>query len=335
MEKIVIVKLSSLGDIIHTLPAFNILRKEYPKSEIIWIVEKSGKKILELVNGIDKIYTIDTKALRKGRNIQNNIRKIRAIKKIKADAVFDFQGTLKSAVITALLISEKKIGFDKKNLKEKGAAFFYNIKANPFDELNHIIKKNISLLNTIGIKNQKIEFPDFRVDDKTVMQVKEKTDKIDLNQSVILNIGAGWQTKKLDIEKWITISKKLVKHEITPIILWGNSTEKETAKIITNEAKLRLFPLFTIEELIVLFKKIKLVVSADSFPLHLAEALNTPTVAIFGPTPPSRNGPFNPHSKIIYHKLKCSNCFKKKCGKLLCMKKITAKEVVDKIIPFF
>jgi heptosyltransferase-1 len=336
MEKITIVKLSSLGDIIHTLPAYNILRGNYPEAEITWVVEKSGEKILRLVKGIDKINTIDTKTLRKGKNIKNNIKKIRAIKKIKSDIVFDFQGTLKSAVITGLISSKIKIGFNKKNLKEKGATFFYNKHGEYFNELSHIIKKNISLLKIIGISPPKqIIFPEFKIREDILSSVDKKTIGINYKDSVILNIGAGWKTKKIDIKKWIELSKRVISRGIFPIILWGTEQEKKDAQIITEALNLKLTPFFKIEELFILFKKVRVVVSSDSFPLHLAEALNTPTIALFGPTPPSRNGPINPDSKIIYHELKCSNCFKKICAKPICMKKITVDDIFNNILSFY
>ncbi len=335
MEKIAIVKLSSLGDIIHTLPAYNILREKYPDAEIIWIVEKSGERILRLVKGIDRIKTIDTKSLRRGKEIRNNIKKIRAIKRIKADIVFDFQGTLKSSVITGLISSKTKIGFNRKNLKEKGASFFYNKHGEYFNESSHIIKKNISLLKTIVIyPSKKIVFPEFDIKKSIKSSVEKKTEGINYEKAVILNIGAGWQTKKLGIEKWIKLSKQLISKEIYPIILWGTEREKEEAREITEALNLKLTPFFKIEELFVLFKKVKVVVSSDSFPLHLAEALGTPTIALFGPTPPSRNGPVNPDSKIIYYELKCSNCFKKNCSKLTCMRKITVNDILNNILSF-
>ena len=201
MDRIVVVKLSSLGDIIHTLPAFKALGDNFPEAEIIWIVEKQGKSILEMIDGIYEIYTIDTKELRKGKNIAKNISDIKKLKRIKSDILFDFQGTMKSAVITSLIKAKRKIGFTKKNLKEKAAHFFYNESADYFEETDHIIKKNLHLLSSINLKTERVVFPEFLISKKLEKAVSEKLKDFNKSKQIILNIGGGWETKRLEREK--------------------------------------------------------------------------------------------------------------------------------------
>ncbi len=331
MDRIVIVKLSSLGDIIHTLPAFKVLRENYPESEILWIVEKGGKAILEMVEGIDKIYTIDTKELRRGKHIVRNISDIKRLKKIKADILFDFQGTMKSSVVTSLVKAQRKIGFSRKNLKEKAARFFYNESPPYFEETEHIIKKNLHLLSVLDIKTDRISFPEFKFTKKLENSVKEKLKEFDTDKAIILNIGGSWETKRLEREKWVEIARILIEKGYFPLILWGNEFEKKEAAKIAVESDAYLSPQFDLKELFPLIKSSLLLISGDTLPLHIAEALDTPTVSFFGPTLPSRNGPINPNSQVIFHKLKCSGCFKRECSSPLCIKKIKPSEIIEKV----
>jgi len=327
MKKITIIKLSSLGDIIHTLPAFNILRKNLPEAKINWVVEKTGKNILRFVDGIDEIYTINTRELRKRINIKENLSRIKKLKNIKSDVSLDFQGTLKSAIVTRITNSKIKAGFNKNNLKEKPAYFFYNKTASYFNEKNHITKKNINLLKTIGIKPQEPVYPDFLLENSVKTTTLEKIKSYDLDTSVILNVGGGWVTKRLETEKWIQLSNKIASDNYSPLILWGNNYEKKIAEKVVNNSKALLLPFFKIKELLFFLTKIKLLISGDTLPLHMADALKIPTISFFGPTPPDRNGPLNQESKIIYYPLECSGCFKRECKKIECIKKISVNDL--------
>ncbi len=331
MDKIVIVKLSSLGDIIHTLPAFKLLRENFPSSEVIWIVEESGREILEMVDGIDKIYTIDTKELRRGKKVVKNISKIRKLKRIKADILFDFQGTMKSAVVTSLINSKRKVGFSKKNLKEKTSLFFYKETVSYFEETEHVIRKNIHLLSSLNIYASTFSFPSFKYTKKLKNDVKEKMKEIDMGKVIILNVGGGWETKRLDVKKWIDIAKGIVYRNFIPLILWGNDFEKKDAAKVALESGALLSPPFTLKELFPLIQDSLLLVSGDTLPLHIAEAVKTPTVSFFGPTLPSRNGPVNPISEVILYELKCSGCFKRKCSNPICMNRIKSTDILKKV----
>ncbi|MCI0471245.1 MAG: hypothetical protein L0Y73_06290, partial [Candidatus Aminicenantes bacterium] len=142
-SRIAILKLSSLGDIIHTLPAFSILRKSYPGAKISWIAAPAGAKLLENFPGIDEIIVVDLKSpslVNKFREVKRIISKYRG----KFDLIIDFQGLLKSAVL-AYLLKSYTVGFHKKNLREPLARFCYNKSASIFAEGRHVIWKNIHL----------------------------------------------------------------------------------------------------------------------------------------------------------------------------------------------
>ena len=142
-------------------------------------------------------------------------------------------------------------------------------------------------------------------------------------------MGAGWETKRWDIENFIKLAKMLKKKDKFILFLWGNSVEEKLALRACKETGIPMLPFLSIPELMALISKASLLISGDSFPLHFASALSVPSVGIFGPTDPIRNGPIRPHDKIAFHRISCSFCYKKKCETTECIKKVTPEEVFE------
>ena len=156
LDRFLIIRLSSLGDIIHTLPAFSALRKKFPQAKITWIVEEKGREILELVPGIDRIVDIKMKRLHPGskkflEEFSNIKKKIRD----KDQVVLDFQGLIKSGFLAKLSKAKIKTGFHKHNLKEPLASLFYTDRLAEISENTHVISKNMKLLSLVGIQEKK------------------------------------------------------------------------------------------------------------------------------------------------------------------------------------
>jgi lipopolysaccharide heptosyltransferase I len=314
-----IIRLSSLGDIIHTLPAFALLRKNFPKSKISWIVENKGEEILKFVSGIDKIIKINSFKWRKNFfHISTWKEAIQFRKKIKNNfnVAFDFQGLIKSGIIAYLSKSKQRFGFNKKNLKEPISSYFYTHSLNELDENLHVIRKNIKLLELIGIKEEKIEFP-IKIPSELIFSIEKILKDIGYDfgkKLVLINIGGGWETKRWDIDNFIKLAKWLKGENTFPLFLWGTKNEKELASKGCKEANLPLLPFLSIPELMAIILKSSLLISGDSFPLHFASANFIPVVGIFGPTNPERNGPIQAHDRVIFNKISCSFCYKKKCS---------------------
>ncbi len=323
--RILIVKLSSLGDIVHTLPAYKLLRKSFENSQIFWVVEEKGKEILELLKGI-KIFSVNTKELRRFKNTFKNLKRITSIREIAPDVSFDFQGTYKSALISLISGSKERIGFSKKNLKEKGASFFYTRKAPYFPEEKSVILKNISLLKEVGIKGEYSGFPELELS-SSKLSLENKIGKV--SDYIIFNIGGGWETKTLPPYKWVKIIKEFKNEKA--FILWGNERERKLAEEVSEKTEVPISPELSIKELFPFIKNSKIVVSGDTFPLHIAGIFGVKTLSFWGPTPPQRNGPIEGKREFVFANLSCLYCFKKKCKNPLCMKMIDEEEIIDKI----
>jgi len=318
MEKFLIIRLSSLGDIIHTLPAFAALRKNFPKAEIAWVVEAKEKDILDLVTGLNEIVIVGTDGWRKKLKNRNQ-------------TAIDFQGLIKSGFIAFLSRARKRIGFDRKNLKEPLASIFYTDRLGEFPESEHVIRKNLALLRLLGIKEKDLDFP-LNVPEGLQRAVGEKIATLGdrgTRRLAIFNLGAAWMTKRWPLESWVAVLKNLKNENIYPLLLWGTDQEKELALAIGAQTGVPPAPFLSIQEVLALIKNAALVVSGDTFALQAACALNVPVVGIFGPTNPARNGPFRVRDRVAYHELSCSLCYRRTCESRECLTIITPEEVTS------
>jgi len=332
MDHFLIIRLSSLGDIIHTLPAFAALREHYPEAEITWIVEEKGKEILDFVPGIDRVVPVRLKRWKLwSPKFWKELFLLRRQIKKKDQTAIDFQGLVKSGFLASFSKAERRIGFQGKNLKEPMAALFYTDKLGKIDENDHVISKNLKLLSLVGIEEESYEFP-LSVPDELSEAIRRKLGILGYagtKKLVLLNVGAAWETKRWFPERWSQLIQKLGNKENFLLLLWGNEAEKELAVKVNQETGAAMVPSLSLQEVIALVKEASLVVSGDTFALQVACAFFKPVVGLFGPTDPKRNGPFRPQEKVAFHRLECSFCYKRICPRLECLERISADEVAS------
>jgi len=332
MDNFLIIRLSSLGDIIHTLPAFSALRKNFPEAKISWVVEDKGREILDFVPGVDKIIVAHTEGWRLNkRKFWSEISHLKRELKNENQIVLDFQGLVKSGFLTFLSAAQRRVGFHRKNLREPLAARFYTERLEEIPETIHVISKNLKLLTKIGIQEEKYEFP-LALPDELSEEVKAKLRKIGYDEKkklIIFNVGAAWKTKRWFPEKWVELIEMIKKKDFFSILLWGNEEEKRLASEIHEKTHVPLSPFLSLKEVMALVKESSLLISGDTFALQVACALFRPVVGIFGPSNPRRNGPFGSHDKVVFHEIECSYCYKRTCPSLECLKKITPQEVAE------
>jgi heptosyltransferase-1 len=331
-DRFLIIRLSSLGDIIHALPAFSALRKRFPRGKIAWIVEENGKEILDLVPGIDRVVAVQTKRWRVGsRMFWKELGRLRGEIKERAQTTLDFQGLVKSGLFAWLSKARRRLGFHRKNLREPLARIFYTEQLKEVSEDAHVIGKNLKLLSLLGIEDDSYEFP-IQLPEEISVAVKDKLRVLGYGgekKLVVLNVGAAWETKRWYPERWVALVKTLQsrRDDLSFLLLWGKPEEKELAENVNAGSGISIAPPLSLKEVIALVKEADLVVSGDTFALQAASALSKPVVGLFGPSNPRRNGPFSTHDRIAFHEMECSSCYKRKCSDLKCLDKITADEV--------
>jgi heptosyltransferase-1 len=326
LKNIAIVRLSSLGDIVHTLPAFQLLRRHFPEARITWIVEAPGAALLENFSGIDEIVVFNLKS-RKGlfAKIFFLFRFVRRWRR-RFDLLIDFQGLVKSALL-AFFLGGTRLGFCSQNAREPMAALFYSRRAAFFPEERHVIFKNIHLLSMLGINDTTVAYPL----KKPAASQRLRQLLAELNwperRYIILNVGGGWPTKILTAAQWLEIVNGLRK-DYQLVLLWGNEPEKEMAAAVAGQSGIAIAPFMNFSDLICFIAQALLVISGDTLALHLADLTQTPAIGIFGPSSLQRNGPLFARSLAIVQQQPCSFCYQRKCATMTCLESIVIADVV-------
>ncbi len=250
----------------------------------------------------------------------------------KFDLILDFQGLLKSSILSTLLRGEKA-GFHRENLKEPLSGIFYTKRASAYPEGNHVILKNLNLLKVMGIKENKIEYPLLKPNKNSFVDDFLKKNGISANNYIIINVGGGWESKILSTIQYLKLTRLLSKKNKV-IILWGTKDEEVRANEIVKRSGVDKTPFFNFSDLIYFIKKAKVLVSADSLPLHLADMINSVSIGIFGPTSPRRNGSLKKESLSIFCEIDCSFCYKRSCINKTCINNLNLEKIslfIDKL----
>ena len=221
--KIAIVKLSSLGDIVHAMVVLQFIKKHYPVSEIDWVVEKRFKSILENNPHINQIHTVNLNTAKNQKSLKLLFKEVIQVKKYgKYDVVIDMQGLIKSAIITKFISSRKKVGFDKNSIRESLASFFYNQKvAIGYDQ--NTIERYVKLTSeALRIKITKDD-----IINKELYLFSKSKFLIPQTPYIILVVGSTWQSRNYPKEKFLQVAQSIKK---SCIVVWGSEQEKEKAK---------------------------------------------------------------------------------------------------------
>ena len=325
-RKILIIKPSSMGDIIHALPVLATLKKSYPKSEIAWIVKDKFSDLLAGNPDLTDVIPFDNSRF---------LQLINKLRKKKFDVALDIQGLFRSGILTFFSKAGHRIGFSKVNSREL-SYMFYNHKVTPPKKAVHVVDKNLSLLEPLGISEYIYDFKipiytqdlRFAKDFFASRKLVPGRDKI-----VMLNPGAGWQTKRWPAENFPHLADKLTKYSNANakiIMSWGPQEKELIENIKSNmNDKITIMPQSTIKQLGAIIKSCDLFVGSDTGPTHLAAALEVPVVGLYGPSDPERNGPYGTKNIIIQKDISCVSCWKRECDTIDCMKNISVDEVFE------
>jgi 3-deoxy-D-manno-octulosonic-acid transferase/heptosyltransferase-1 len=337
--EILIIKLSAIGDVIHTLPSLSALKKNFPEARITWVVETAAADLLRGNPDLDRVLVSNRKAwandLKKFKNISRNISEItaffRSLRDRRYDIVIDFHGLFKSAVLAFLVKGNRKLGYDS---MQELSGLFYSEKI-PEDMGKHAVDRYLDFPRYLGCTTGKAEFNIYPGADG-----EKKIDSLFLENNIsgrelliAVSPQALWETKLWDSAGFALLCDRIVNEMGGRVIFTGSGSAEIIADIRSRMKtdSINLEGKTTLRELAALYRRVALLVTTDSGPMHLAAAVNTPVVAIFGPTSPARTGPYGSGHTVIQKGLACVPCFRKHCETKNCMKEISVEEVFQSI----
>ncbi|MDE3156544.1 MAG: glycosyltransferase family 9 protein [Acidobacteriota bacterium] len=339
MNRLLIVRLGSLGDIIHALPVAAAIRRAFPRSRIDWLVSARQRQILDLVPVIDRRVVLGGTGAAAAVDHPEDaafpgaggaLEAIRYLRGVHYDVALDLQGLLKSAVLARASGAARVIGFSTRYLRERLARPFYTEVHEP-SGARHVIEKNLSLLEPLGIRQFAVEFPLEAVSSDVVRQVRERTGSGPDGRFALLNPGAAWPNKRWPPERLGALAAGIGdRYGLPCAVLWGPGEEALAERVVeTSAGAAVLAPQTRIADLVALTRAASLIVSGDTGPLHIATAVGTPIVGIYGPTAAERNGPWAAADVTVSRWAICDCHDKRRCRRAVpCLLDVPVDEVL-------
>ena len=320
IDRILIVRLSAMGDVIHTLPAAQILRDAFPQAQIGWLIEERWAELLcapgTPLRGprspqrplADWVHTVNLITWRKSLFTISTAQQIAKVRNDVLEAHYDIAVDLQGALRSALLArwSGAHVTYGSAEPRESPASLWYTRPV--IASGTHVVDQNISIVKAV-IQNE-LAHSDIAgnvpmlplllpTDPQAEAQVAQRLAEHNIQDFAILNPGAGWGAKRWPAERYGRVAKVLARDGVKSILNYGPG-EEDLAQNAASASEGTAHPMqLSISELIALTRRAKLFIGGDTGPLHLAAALRIPTVAIFGPTDPARNGPYGNRSIVL------------------------------------
>ena len=331
--RILFVKLGSIGDVVHTLPALAAVRRAVPGAKISWVVERRAAEILRDNPLLETLIEVDTKGLRRwplsGETLSATRRQLRRLRASPFDLSIDFQGLLKSALVSRLAGAKRRAGFAREHLREPASRFLLTETVRVQTHLN-VIHKNLALASgALGVElptaAETLEFPVHlsRFDEQEADAVVEAViRKIEFGFA-ILNPGGGWPTKLWDAARFGELADALfVKRGLRSVVTYGPGEHELAGRVVAASrtgAATAVSP--TLKGFYALARRATVYVGGDTGPTHLAVAAGAPVVGLFGPTEWWRNGsPREDDICVERTDIGCRvDCHRRACSRWVCM----------------
>jgi len=311
IERLLIVRLSAMGDVIHTLPAAQALREAFPHAMIGWLIEDRWAELLCAPETArrgersaqrplaDWVHTVNLKGWRKSIFTLSTLEQIaRVWNDVRAahyDLAVDLQGAIRSAVLARW--SGARVVWGASEPRESPASLWYTRQAKLHGV--HVIEQNLSIAEALvghRLRAAKIEIP---CDPRAEKTIEERLAKLSEARFAVITPGAGWGAKRWPTERYGLVARALADWGVPSIVNYGPG-EESLAREVEGASAGGATPMQTsISELIALTRRARIFIGGDTGPLHLAAALQIPVVAIFGPTDPARNGPYGTRNVVL------------------------------------
>ena len=324
---ILLIKPSSLGDIVHAMPTCAAIRRAYPKAQLTWLVKREWAGIVERIDGVDRVWQVES-------TLTGWLSQVSLLRAEQFDLVVDLQGLFRSAAIGSLSGAPLRVGFAN---GREGSPWFYS-KRVPVPQLEmHAVDRYLLVAEAVGAaKASEPEFH-FRI---------PKTDHDDVDRLlsrcgvapgmgwVAMNVSARWQTKRWPAESFAEVADRLQQEESRTVVMVGGPDERADVAAVIAMMKIPAVDLTgatTVGLLPALLSKASMLITNDSGPMHIAAAVGTPVVALFGPTSAVRTGPYGVGHTVLSGKVPCSPCFSRACHNtvpLECLRLVSPQQVL-------
>ena len=322
-RKILIIKPSAIGDVVHTLPVLDLLRRRYPDARISWLVTPACAGLLERHPQLDEVLRFERKEFGKGwrspKVAADLFRFTRSLKDRRFDLVIDLQGLFRSGWLAWATRAPVRVGPAS---AREGAPLFYTHRVATGDPEQHAIERYLTVAQAVGCERGPVRF-NFAVDDADRAHVAGLTPR----RYAVLMPGANWVTKQWPVERFAALVAPLrERFGLESVVAGGPDVAGLAEKV---PATANLAGRTNLRQLVALLERAELVVANDSGPMHIAAALCRPLVTPFGPTNPVRTGPYGRMESVVRVDIPCSPCYSRRCSHVSCLRWIETEPVLE------
>ncbi len=335
IEKILLIRLRRIGDVVMTTPAVAALKKSLPHAHLTYIVEEPYRRLVDRNPHLDSVISLPP-----NQKLLSFMSFIFKLRRVKYDALVDFHGGPRASQIALLCRARLKIGYE---LKYKG--FYYHVRlprALPGGAPIHSVENHLNLVRVLGISVAEpppLELPPALPREKKKVENLWTQNGLDIGRAVVLHIGAGNVFRDWGVENFAALIELLGQTPGVRVILVGSTADKARESDILARLNLPVLSLvgsLNLIELREVISRAALFVGPDSGPMHIAAATPTPLVALFGPTLPENFAPWKAEATIIARDLDCRPCRQRRCAfrDFRCLRSIQPEEVYAACLPY-
>ncbi len=330
-RRILLIKPSSLGDIVHAMPVVAAFKQRWPSAHLTWLVKRQWAEIVQRIDGVDRVWPVDpTLASWVGQAL-----KLRAQ---RFDLVVDLQGLLRSALAARMTGCAQRVGFAN---GREGSPWFYSQRVPVLTAEMHAVDRYLSVAKALGAPAGVEPQFRFRLPSQDVTTLRDLFRRKDIDMDapwVAMNVSARWPTKRWPAASFAAVATQLAARGIGPLVVIGGPDEREASGLVRSLTTCPVVDLAgetPIGLLPALLSKACALITNDSGPMHVAAAVGTPVVSLFGPTSAVRTGPYGAGHTVLTHDLSCRPCFSRACRHAIpmeCLTAISPEQVVAAVV---
>lgn len=325
-RSLLIVKLGAIGDVVNTIPLANAFKDSWPDLRLGWLVEPKSLPVIEDHPAVDEIIVFQREI-----GLPGVGRALREARAFRPDIVIDLQRIIRSGFFAFFSGCRRRLGFNRRRCKE-ASWLFYNLRLPPRDPGRHMVSQYLEFAAFLGLPETKVQFA-LPVGESERGRAARLLPPAALKSEIVcLNLGASKAANRWPAGHWSRLAELIAGRENNLVVLTGGKQDAETARAVVEGSRageeiINLAGRTSLKELGGLYDLAAAVISSDSGPMHIASALGTRTIGLFGPSNPERTGPWNHLSEVIRSKGDCSPCGKRRCRRNDCMNEIAPEEV--------
>ena len=331
MSRILIIRTSSLGDVVQALPVLTALRRHLPQARIAWLIEDIFAPLLEEHPDLDEVIPVRLRAWRKRPFSTQTLRQLAAlhtaIERFSPEIVLDLMGNHKAGALAALTLADHRIGLERSFRREPSSAMWLSHTVRPVSR--HSVDKMLAVLEPLGLPREPADFGGERL---PALHLDRLGPEEPVDARVLIHPGAGWDNKRYPPERWGEVAgliREATSRHCGIIIGHGEEPLVEAAVEASHGAAAAVTAP-ELPQLVRVLSQAALVIGGDTGPVHLAHALGRPVLCLMGPTDPATCGPYSAPEKAIWRKLPCSFCHKRYTRTMPCIAEISPADIADR-----